>query len=192
MTSATLPAIAKQAHFMYSGEHGDWRICLSVHRDSDTLDQSNFDAMRRALESAGEQNVDWTIEHCGHWAVGWINHLTVRPDSACEAAALAMLARLDDYPVLDEDDWSARENDAILDTLADCIYDHMRHDVPYGPMLQRADECTDIADRFMSITSRELTEDRCWLTLKRDEPGNDRDDLAQALRLWRAALRATR
>jgi hypothetical protein len=186
---ATLPAISGQPNFAYYGEHADWRICISVHRDSDTLAASNFAAMRRALEAAGEENADWTIEHCGHFLVGWINHLTVRPGSACESGALAALARLDDYPVLDEDDWSARESDAILDTLADCIYDHMLRDVPYGPMLDRAGACTDIAEWFLHITNHDLTE-ASWFTFGRDEAENDRVDLARAIRSWRAAQRS--
>jgi hypothetical protein len=49
------------------------------------------------------------VESFGHWAVGWIEYLTV-PISAVSVSILEELTeRVEDYPVLDDDDFSEEE-----------------------------------------------------------------------------------
>lgn len=117
----TLPTIednTRQAgSSVYYGEHPHWLIAYSVHRDSDCLSESNFETFRKALEELPAVK-EWTqsdecpvqIERFHHWAVGWIDYLVIDP--ACSDAvklALEFAARLEDYPVLDETDFSDRE-----------------------------------------------------------------------------------
>lgn len=115
---------------------------FGVHRDSDILTESNHDyavaALRKACEAAGvdpdapmpgsrparpDALWDWA-EHSAivtpessHWAVGWVRGLYVH-----KAAPEAVLRKADElcerhenYPVLNEDDFSNREYEAAMD-----------------------------------------------------------------------------
>mgnify|MGYP001572232116 CR=1 FL=1 len=114
-------ASAHQRDAAYWGERPDWIIAAEINRDSRTLDRSNFRSMERLLEAvdARERGEDdepaVAIERSSHWAVGWIDRLVVRPGSAAATEAMRLHAKLDDYPVLDEEDWSELECDAAAD-----------------------------------------------------------------------------
>ena len=122
-------------NFAYYGErlrHGQWAYCYGVHRDSDLLEESNFDAVHADMAKRFPSGV--AVEEASHWAVGWYRHLAVRVlDKRGKAtkAALAMrewLDRLEDYPVADESDYSEREWNAISDNAKDAM-DHKLRDV---------------------------------------------------------------
>jgi len=76
------------------------------NRDSDILRNSNFDAFLAALGGEGE-NV--TVVRIGHWACGWCEYIGVREGSPEAGIAESLRERLEDYPVLDEDDLTRRE-----------------------------------------------------------------------------------
>lgn len=106
------------------------------HRDSDALQESNFAACLATLLPlaeavtipAREHPAAWyeglredeqqsepmpTVYHAreGHWAVGWVEHIYIHEsNTAAMEAAEDLQRRLDDYPALDEDDWSERED----------------------------------------------------------------------------------
>jgi len=94
------------------------------HRDSDLLTQSNFDAAVKELRSVSGKSVQ--IMHVNHWAVGWYDHVMVRTTATkTMAKVLELCERLDNYPALDEDDWSNREYEQACDA-----YDNWaKHDV---------------------------------------------------------------
>jgi hypothetical protein len=102
-----------------------WAIVYTHHRDAGLLDQSNAEAIRKALEpffDADEPDV--IAERHGHWAVGWIDGFAVRVirgGQITEAfkAYHELAERLANYPVLDEEDFSRREFDATLENIAD-------------------------------------------------------------------------
>ena len=80
----------------YWGERGQWLIVLTVHRDSDCLERSNFEVARRMLQAQGTE-----IERFNHWAVGWIDYLIINPE--CKdlvSIAEHIQERLGDYPIL--------------------------------------------------------------------------------------------
>ena len=52
----------------------------------------------------------------GHWACGWYEIVVVRPLSAAHAQACAIEEELERYPILDEEDFSARESRAEDET----------------------------------------------------------------------------
>ena len=52
---------------------------------------------------------DAAVERMRHWAVGWIDYLLVRPDSAAAVAAQGWADKLANYPLADEDDYSELE-----------------------------------------------------------------------------------
>lgn len=103
---------------------GDYMI-LSRHRDSYMLDESNWDIARSRLgcEPYDEgrdpetypsrpASYDW---RAGHWAVGWVEYLMVRrdaPESVLIAAA-DIVCDLENYPILDESDYSQRQFEAV-------------------------------------------------------------------------------
>lgn len=100
------------------------------HRDSDALSRSNFAvAKARLLEAAGPEAItDWDGDNmdarpvvydwrASHWAVGWVEYLMVRADApqAVLDEAQAIVDELEDYPALDEDDWSQLEHEEASD-----------------------------------------------------------------------------
>ncbi len=90
----------------YWGDHGDWLIVATRHRDSDSLTRSNYRVLAARLASTSA-----TTEESSHWAVGWIERLIIAPgDRAALRVALAAHKAMDDYPVLDESDWSELED----------------------------------------------------------------------------------
>lgn len=112
----------------YWGDHGDWLIAASVHRDSDALGRSNFEVMRETLMSLPEVK-EWdgeynpvVIERFNHWAVGWVDYLVIDPDcnSAVERAE-QMRKALEDYPVLDDDHYSRTEQEEANTVWQDCF-----------------------------------------------------------------------
>ena len=91
---------------VYWGDHGDWYIVATQHRDSDPLTRSNYRVLAARLA-----NTMAVTEESSHWAVGWIERLIVAPgDRAALRVALAAHRAMDDYPVLDETDWSELEH----------------------------------------------------------------------------------
>lgn len=92
----------------YYGDRPEWLIAYRITRDAAILDLANWEAMQTRLGDAPE----WTIERSGHWLVGWIDSLVVKPDSDAHRLAEAMLEELADYPVLDDELFSDMETDA--------------------------------------------------------------------------------
>ena len=102
MRAWTLP------HF-YSGEHWDgWMVAGSTRtRDSDCLEESNFHTTVKML---GGESDDVQIVREGHWACGWVEWIAVKGDSVAKLADIDQ--RLESYPILDDEDFSQREDDA--------------------------------------------------------------------------------
>ena len=110
----------------YVGFSPDGDYCvMSVHRDSDSLDRSNWDAARELLgcepydggtdDFARRPAVyDW---RAGHGAVGWVEYLMLRADAPAETLDKAekMLAQFKYYPALDEYAWSELEWSEVCD-----------------------------------------------------------------------------
>jgi len=86
----------------------DWFVCpVILTRDSDCLEASNFDSCLNRLKGESE-----TLERheFNHWACGWFAILLLHPSREAEGNAIE--ERLEDYPVLDEADFSNREWEA--------------------------------------------------------------------------------
>lgn len=127
-----------QDSFAYWGDRPDWLVAYSQHRDSDCLERSNFRSFARELglmvgeplsdgSSRSGDTEDAAIESCSHFLVGWVEYLLVRPGSEAETAADAMLARLDDYPVVDDEDWSNLEHEEACLTVENFIQSNGRY-----------------------------------------------------------------
>lgn len=90
-----------------------YRSGVGQHRDSSCLEQSNFVVMLKAL--GGESDTVQVVRE-GHWAVGWVEWIAIHEsDTKALREADRQLARLEDYPVLDDDDWSQREWETACD-----------------------------------------------------------------------------
>lgn len=109
---------------------------FGISRDSEQLEISNYETAKAALakwidrggwseDAEGNDFYDGavSIESSSHWAVGWVETIHVRMRNrhgeftkafrvACE-----MLAALEQYPVLDEEDYSRREYEETIEYL---------------------------------------------------------------------------
>ena len=96
----------------------DWLVLpCGRNRDSGLLDESNFTA---ALELIGGEGEDCQVHRFGHWACGWFELILVRPASKAHEAAAGIVARLENYPVLDEEDYGRRQYDSVVEYWAQC------------------------------------------------------------------------
>ena len=95
----------------YAGQDfSEYYVVVGQHRDSPILDKSNFPM---ALQRLGGESDTVTIEHAGHWAVGWIENILVHEsDTDAVTEAQSIVDDLAFYPVLDDEDYSQREHDA--------------------------------------------------------------------------------
>jgi hypothetical protein len=99
-----------------------WAIFNVRHRDSDLTDVSNHVAIAKALDRFDDGDNPTVIwQDHSHWAVGWVTALCirVRHPSGCITKAFKVWCELqerkENYPILDEVDYSNREYDAALD-----------------------------------------------------------------------------
>jgi len=108
---ATLAEAHDGSDAVYHGDKGEWIIVLSKSRDATVLDRANWDAALDRVKF--EPNTDWDIETSGHWLVGHVDFLIVRPDSLTAVPiANRIQDDLADYPVLDDELHSQYEHDA--------------------------------------------------------------------------------
>ncbi len=106
-----------------------WGIFYTSHRDSGLLDQSNAAVITKALTPFTEgDDPDVVMESHSHWAVGFINGFSVRVFDAngdiTEAFRMyhELAETMDDYPILDESDYSEREYEATLENISDAAW----------------------------------------------------------------------
>lgn len=126
--------------FGWGGRPDDNQVadeCAIVYlsdRDSDCLDQSNeaqiIDALR-PWTGAIDDGDDVETQSHNHWAVGHVDGIVIRCLRNGEPTAAfrelhGLLMRLADYPVLDEMDYSERENEEAQRVWSDCYNDRER------------------------------------------------------------------
>lgn len=88
-------------------------VPVSRTRDSGPLDESNFE---EALRLLGGESDTVQIHRFGHWACGWYELLLVDPsDAAAVRIGEDIERRLENYPILNEEDYSQRETDEAQD-----------------------------------------------------------------------------
>lgn len=193
-TTTTLEAIgARRPYYCYHGDRPEWLIAWTYAPNvASCLDDSNWATVLKAMADHGAENDDWAVENIGHWATP-LQQCIVRPDGPCVAVALDLRSRYADYPALDEDDWSDREHDYMIDSLADAIRDYLwsRH---IG--LDTADYESIAAELISADYSGMYREGETGPEYRYDRPWSRRDDvsrhralLAEALRAWRASKR---
>jgi len=93
-------------------------------RDSDDLEESNFAVVQRELAKlpAWKGDDSRMVIRESHWAVGWVEWIAIHQD---DEAALRLCDDLrhkaNDYPPLDENDWSEREQESANTVWRDCF-----------------------------------------------------------------------
>ena len=109
----------------YIGETNfqDFECLLTRNRDSNVLAESNFET---ALEMLGGESENVQINRFGHWACGWWESLSVKPGTPQFEIAKQIERSLSEYPVLDEEDWSNREQDSANETWRFCYTERER------------------------------------------------------------------
>lgn len=131
----------------YIGEKWyDWYVFLSRHRDSSIIENSNFEA---GLEELGGESDTIVVVRDRHWAVGWVEWIGIhKSDRKAIEKADEMLERLEDYPVLDEDEVSRREWEAFHAFITDEIHS-LERSLDIEPDLTD-EEIDSIIDEYMA------------------------------------------
>jgi hypothetical protein len=139
-----LPETAWKTPDSYGGFNpvGDYLI-LSRNRDSSILEESNWAVACASLGAVDHDSGNLESRppvytfRAGHWAVGWVEHLLVRPDApdATLKEAGEIICSLADYPVLSDEDYSEREFNASAEiweraSVADRVYYLQRAGLP--------------------------------------------------------------
>jgi hypothetical protein len=110
--------------------HGWYSAGFGQSRDSDALESSNFQTAYDALKPLANQlsvetqgGLDIPATLCiypssiqivreSHWAVGWVEWIAIHGSNTVALdKARELCERANDYPVLDEGDFSRRENE---------------------------------------------------------------------------------
>jgi len=110
-------------NYMGETEFGALEVLMTRSRDSDLLTESNWDS---ALKSLGGESDSVVIHRFGHWACGWWEALCVEPGTDAHNTALDLEAALASYPVLDEEDWSERQENEAQSIWTDCYNERER------------------------------------------------------------------
>lgn len=119
----------------------NWIVAPTGHnRDSRILEESNFDA---ALQMLGGESEAVEVHRFNHWACGWLEIIIVDPESPQAGIVDRMARSLEDYPLLDEDDYSQRQWEAAHD------YWRSMHSRERRNYLRRADMDPRLAGRVL-------------------------------------------
>ena len=87
-------------------------------RDSDCLERSNFECMLKAL---GGESETVTVVRESHWAVGWVEWIAIhQDDETALKIADDIQERLQDYPVISDDDFSEKEMEEANQVWTNC------------------------------------------------------------------------
>lgn len=106
-----------RANYVGQSAFPGWYCVVTQNRDSDTLTRSNF---RSALKTLGGESDTVAVHRFGHWACGWWEALAVQSGTPAFTIAEGIAEALDNYPVVDESDWSELETEEANQVWRDC------------------------------------------------------------------------
>lgn len=97
----------------------DWAIIYTSNRDAGLTDQSNSAVIAKALEPFTR---DVVSESHSHWLVGHVDGFSIRvyrrgKITQAFRTYFELLQQMEDYPILDESDYSDREYEATLENI---------------------------------------------------------------------------
>ena len=90
-------------------------VPVSIMQDTPSADTSNF---YTALDMLGGESDTVEVHRFGHWGPGWYEIILVNPDSPHAKTVEDIASRIEDYPLLDEEDHSRREYEDAIESWA--------------------------------------------------------------------------
>lgn len=106
-----------------------WAIIYTHNRDSGLLDQSNARVISKAMAPFTDgDDPDVVIESHSHWAVDHVDGFSIRVFDGNGEITEAfrkyheLAEAMDQYPILDESDYSERELEATLENIEDAAW----------------------------------------------------------------------
>ncbi len=99
-----------------------WFIYHTESRDSDLLEKSNAHVFDEELGRFSDAFV--RAQHFNHWGFGWVDGYAIKVYKKDGSVSKAfkkfceLMAALQDYPVLDDEDYSRREYEATLENIS--------------------------------------------------------------------------
>lgn len=85
---------------------------------ADLVDESNWQAIQTALAEADPSGEEYELQSFSSWVTPYERYI-VAPKSAALAAAQLIMQRLENYPILNEEDLGERENAAQYQSVVD-------------------------------------------------------------------------
>jgi hypothetical protein len=104
----------------------NYAIYYTGGRDADLLTQSNEQYIKKAMKKYLNGKVAWETSH-NHWAVGYLDGIGIQVYTRAGKITRAfeclaeILLRINNYPILDEDDFCRRESEAWSENVIDEI-----------------------------------------------------------------------
>lgn len=161
LTDYVLRHTKRPNDFAYYGdlEFEGWASCFGQHRDSGSLERSNFQTIAEDLERRFPNDV--RRESYNHWAVGWVETLRVRvyqdsPNlfgvpiySMAIHAAFDWFTKLENYPVADEEHLSELEMEeslAFIESESNLWPDSIERPEDWSHLVWQEMECSDVDD----------------------------------------------
>jgi hypothetical protein len=97
-----------KANYVGQSDHNHWYVFnIMKTRDAELLTESNWDYICKELEP--DKIAGCEVHNFGHWACGHYDLILIHPwHKKLLERARELEKQLDNYPILDEDDYSAR------------------------------------------------------------------------------------
>ena len=93
----------------FGAQYPEYYTVYTKTRDSDYISESNF---RIILSRLGGESDTVRIAESSHWLCGWIEIILIhKSNTQALSIAEGLLAEIDEYPILDEDDASQLETE---------------------------------------------------------------------------------
>lgn len=134
-------------------DSANWGIYYLEHRDSDVLTRANAQVIQEALDPFAEgEDPDIVFESHSHFLVGHIDGFSIRvydsEDNITEACKVlhGLLLQLEDYPILDEDRFSAMEYEEACESWESYGRSDYRRDLVKD--LENPDDDIDLDEQY--------------------------------------------
>lgn len=142
-------------------DHSDSYIVVGKSRDSDLLDQVNFDSALEELESFENSHIKGDhhfVIRNNHWAVGWIEYILITPCEDCDESFDELCDWVDDNisqticesGILDEDKFSEKEFEKFSDDVQEWIHEWVQYQ---DHRIEDKWQCSDVYGRVEELVS---------------------------------------
>lgn len=126
----TVEKWTRPSNYVGATWHGYYSAGFGQSRDSSVTEASNFQFVQNALEALntfvneGSRDEEPTvvIVNESHWAVGWVQWIAIHESNvAALDKARELCERANNYPLLDEEDVSRREDEECEQVWRECF-----------------------------------------------------------------------